>query len=132
MEENGGVPVRWLTGGGPEVGEKLQGVEAVHKSYLAGARMAGRVGPHGDPGRQREGYRRRGGCGAQGRRWKGWRASRELGEAARGVGVDREEAGRAVHGCSERRQWSSTAAAVFGPGKEEESEWAGERGPQRS
>jgi hypothetical protein len=34
----------WLTGCGSEVGEKLQGVEVVHPSYLAGARMAGRAG----------------------------------------------------------------------------------------
>jgi hypothetical protein len=122
MEENGGVPARWPTGGGSEVGEKLQGVEAVHKSCLAGARMAGRAGPHGKPGRRREGDQRRAGCGAQGQRWKGWRASREPGEAARGVGVDREEARQAVHGGPERRQWSSKAAVVFGPGKEEESE----------
>jgi hypothetical protein len=36
--------VRWLIDGGSEVGEELQGVEAVHPSYLAGARTAGRVG----------------------------------------------------------------------------------------
>jgi hypothetical protein len=36
------------------VGEELQGAEAVHKSRLAGARMAGRAGPHGDPRRRRE------------------------------------------------------------------------------
>jgi hypothetical protein len=30
---------------------------------------------------------RRGGCGAQGRRWRGWRASRDYGETARGDGV---------------------------------------------
>jgi hypothetical protein len=36
--------VRWLTGGGLEVGEKLQGVEAVHKSCLVGVgRPEGRV-----------------------------------------------------------------------------------------
>jgi hypothetical protein len=63
--ENGGVPVVWLTGGRLEVGEKLQGVEAVHQSYLAGARTAGRAGPYGDPGRRQEGSQRRGGCGAQ-------------------------------------------------------------------
>jgi hypothetical protein len=71
-----------------KVGEELQGVEAVHKSCLAGARMAGKVGPHGDPGRWREGARRRGGFGGQGRRWRGRRASRKQGEAARGVGVN--------------------------------------------
>jgi hypothetical protein len=86
------------------VGEKLQGVEAVHQSYLAGARTVGRAGPHGDPGRRQEGGRRRGGCGAQGRRWRGWRASRDQGDAAGGVGVAQEGAGRAVHGGSERRQ----------------------------
>jgi hypothetical protein len=37
------------------VGEELQGAEAVHKSCLAGARMAGRVGPHGDLGQRPEG-----------------------------------------------------------------------------
>jgi hypothetical protein len=50
--------VRWLTDGGSEVGEELQGAETVHKSCLAGARMARKVGPHGDPGRRREGDRR--------------------------------------------------------------------------
>jgi hypothetical protein len=62
----------WLTGCGSEVGEKLQGVEAVHPSYLVGARTAGRAGPHDDPRRRRNGARRRGGCRAQGRRWRGW------------------------------------------------------------
>jgi hypothetical protein len=33
--------VRRLTGGGSEVGEELQGVEAVHKSCFAGARSLG-------------------------------------------------------------------------------------------
>jgi hypothetical protein len=42
--------------------------------------------------------RRRGECGAQGRRWRGWRASRDHGEAARGEGVAREGAGRADDG----------------------------------
>jgi hypothetical protein len=41
-----------LTGGGSEVGEKLQGVKAVLPSYLSGAKMAGRAGLHGDPGRR--------------------------------------------------------------------------------
>jgi hypothetical protein len=86
------------------VGEELQGVEAVHRSYLAGARTAGRAGPHGDPGRRREGDRRQGGFSARGHRWRGWRASREQGEAVGGVGVDREEAGRAVHGGAEQLQ----------------------------
>jgi hypothetical protein len=36
------------------VGEELQGAEAVHKSRLAGARMAGRAGPRGDPRRRLE------------------------------------------------------------------------------
>jgi hypothetical protein len=49
---NGGDPKR-LTSGGSEVGEKLQGVKAVLPSYLSGAKMAGRTGPHGDPGRWR-------------------------------------------------------------------------------
>jgi hypothetical protein len=104
------------------VGEELQGAEAVHKSCLAGSRMAGRAGPHGDPRWRREGARRRGGFGAQGRRWRGWRASREQGEAAGGVGVDREETGRTVHGGGQRRRGSSTAAVVLCPVKEEESE----------
>jgi hypothetical protein len=48
LDYGGGVPVRGFTGGGPEVGEKLQGVKAVLPSYLAGTRMAERAGPHGD------------------------------------------------------------------------------------
>jgi hypothetical protein len=88
------------------VGEELQGVEAVHPIYLAGARTAGRVGPHDDPGWRREGSRWRGGCGAQGRRWRGWRDSRDQGVAARGAGVAREGAGRAVHGEQSVRRWS--------------------------
>jgi hypothetical protein len=74
---------------------------------------------------------RRGGCGAEGRRWRGWRASRDHGEAARGDGVAREGAGRPVHGGPKRRQWSSTAAAALCLGKEDEREWAGERGSQQ-
>jgi hypothetical protein len=42
-----------LTGGRSEVGEKLQGVKAVLPSYLSGDKMAGRAGPHGDPGQRR-------------------------------------------------------------------------------
>jgi hypothetical protein len=112
-EGNGGVPARWLTGGG-------------------GGASGGRGGsqePLGEgwsPRRPdtvaREGDRRRGGFGAQGRRWRGWRASREHGEAARGVGVDREEVGRTVHDGLEQRQGSSTAVSVLCPGKEEGSE----------
>jgi hypothetical protein len=60
--------------------------------------MAGRAGPHGDPGRQRGGARRRGGCGAQGQRWKGWRASRDHGEAMGGAVVDQEGLGWSAHG----------------------------------
>jgi hypothetical protein len=45
--------VRRLTGGGSEVGEKLQGVKAVLRSYLSGAKIVRRVSPHGDPGRRR-------------------------------------------------------------------------------
>jgi hypothetical protein len=36
----------------------------------------------------------------------------KLGEAARGVIVDREEAGRTVHGGAERQQWSSMVGGV--------------------
>jgi hypothetical protein len=46
-------PTWRLTGGRSEVGEKLQGVKVVLPSYLSGAKMAGRAGPHGDPGRRR-------------------------------------------------------------------------------
>jgi hypothetical protein len=55
LDYDGGVPAWGLTGGGSEVGEKLQGVKAVLPSYLSGAKMAGRAGPHGDPGRRRRG-----------------------------------------------------------------------------
>jgi hypothetical protein len=51
LDYGGGVPAWWLTGGGSEVGEYLQGIKAVHPSYLAGAGMARRMGSHGDPGR---------------------------------------------------------------------------------
>jgi hypothetical protein len=93
--------------------------------------MAGRAGPHGDPRRWQEGDRQRGGSGAPGRRWRGWRASREQGEAARGVGVDREEAGRAVHGGAERRQWSSRRRQCSIQERRRERMSRRKRGPQQ-
>jgi hypothetical protein len=54
LNYGGGVPAWWLTGGGPEVGEKLQGVKAVLPSYLSGAKTVGRMGSHGDPKRRRQ------------------------------------------------------------------------------
>jgi hypothetical protein len=53
LNHGDGVPVWRLTGGGSEVGEKLQGVKVVLPGYLSGAKMAGRAHPHGDPGRRR-------------------------------------------------------------------------------
>jgi hypothetical protein len=53
LDHGGGVPVWQLTGDGLEVGEKLQEVKAVLPSYLSGAKMAERAGPHGDSGRRR-------------------------------------------------------------------------------
>jgi hypothetical protein len=53
LDHGGGVPTWRLTGGGSEVGEKLHGVKAVLPSYLSGAKIAGRAGPHSDPGRRR-------------------------------------------------------------------------------
>jgi hypothetical protein len=52
LNHGDGVSVWWLTGGGSEVGEKLQGVKAVLPTYLSGAKMAGKAGPHGNPGRR--------------------------------------------------------------------------------
>jgi hypothetical protein len=55
LDYGGGVLARGFTGGGPEVGEKLQGVKEVLPSYLAGTRTAERAGPHGGPERRRRG-----------------------------------------------------------------------------
>jgi hypothetical protein len=52
LDHRGGVPVWWLTNGGSEVGEKLQGVKAVLLSGLSGARTAGKTRSHGDSGRR--------------------------------------------------------------------------------
>jgi hypothetical protein len=49
LDPSGSVPAWWLTGGGSEVGEKLQGVEAVILSGLSGARTVGKMHSHGDP-----------------------------------------------------------------------------------
>jgi hypothetical protein len=54
LNYGGGVPAWQLTGGGPEVEEKLQGVKAVLPSYLSGAKTAGRMGSHGNPERRQE------------------------------------------------------------------------------
>jgi hypothetical protein len=44
------------------------------------------------------GAHRRDGCSAQGRRWRGWRAARDHGEALGGVVVDRERLWWSAHG----------------------------------
>jgi hypothetical protein len=80
MELNygGGVPARGLTGGGPEVGEKLEGSKAVRLSTLVRVVVVGKVDPHGRPKRRREEEHRRA-SGRPNRRSKksseGWRAS---------------------------------------------------------
>jgi hypothetical protein len=48
-----GVPARGLTGGSPEVGEKLEGSKAVRLSTLARVGVVGKVDPHGRPRRRR-------------------------------------------------------------------------------
>jgi hypothetical protein len=55
LDHGGGVPAWRLTDGGSEVGEKLQGVEAVLLSGLSGARTVGKTRSHGDPERRRRG-----------------------------------------------------------------------------
>jgi hypothetical protein len=132
MEENGGIPARWLTGGGPEVGEKLQGVKAVHKSCLAGARTAGRVVPTAtqDGGeREIDGEVDAGLKGGDGRAGELHGNQAKLLEVLVLIKRRRGELSTAArsggNGARQRRQCSVQE-------KEEESEWAGERGPQRS
>jgi hypothetical protein len=55
----GGVPVRGFTGGGPEVGEKLEGNKAVRLITLARFEVVEEVDFHGRPRRRRRGRRRR-------------------------------------------------------------------------
>jgi hypothetical protein len=51
MELNygGGVPAWRLTGGGPVVGEKLEGNKAVRLITLARVEVVRKMGPHGRP-----------------------------------------------------------------------------------
>jgi hypothetical protein len=84
LNYGGGVPAWRLTGGGPEVGEKLQGVKAVLPSYLSRAKTAGRMGPRDDPRWQRKGSSSAKWMRCSRWRWRGWRASRDHGEAAGG------------------------------------------------
>jgi hypothetical protein len=53
------VPARGFTGGGPEVGEKLEGSKAVRLSTLARVGVVRMVDPHGRPRRRQRGRRRR-------------------------------------------------------------------------
>jgi hypothetical protein len=55
LDPGGGVSSWRLTGDGSEVGEKLQGVEAVLLSGLSGARMVEKTRSHSDPERRRRG-----------------------------------------------------------------------------
>jgi hypothetical protein len=59
LDYGGGVPAWWLTGGGPEVGGKLQGNKAVRLITLARVEVVEKMGPHGRPRRRQRGRRRR-------------------------------------------------------------------------
>jgi hypothetical protein len=55
LDYGGGVPARGFTGGGPEVGEKLEGTKTVRLSTLARVGVVEQVDPHGRPRRRRRG-----------------------------------------------------------------------------
>jgi hypothetical protein len=55
LDYGGGVPVRGFTGGGPEVGEKLEGNKAVQLVTLARVEVVERIDLHGRPRRRRRG-----------------------------------------------------------------------------
>jgi hypothetical protein len=59
LDYGGGVPARGFTGGGPEVGKKLEGSKVVRLSTLVRIGVVGKVGSHGRPRRRRRGRRRR-------------------------------------------------------------------------
>jgi hypothetical protein len=55
LDHGGGVPAWRLTGGGSEVGEKLQGSKTVRLITLARVEVVGRIDLHGRPrGRRRD------------------------------------------------------------------------------
>jgi hypothetical protein len=58
LDYGGGVQVRGFAGGGPKVGEKLEGRKAVRLSTLARIGVVGKVDSHGRPRRRRRGRRR--------------------------------------------------------------------------
>jgi hypothetical protein len=55
LNYGGGVPAWRFTGGGPEVGKKLEGNKAVRLITLARVEVVGKMGPHGRPRRRRRG-----------------------------------------------------------------------------
>jgi hypothetical protein len=75
LNYGGGVPARGFTGGGPEVGENLQGNKVVQLVTLARVEVVEEVDSHGRPRRRRRGQRRRRCSGDQHRRWSCARAS---------------------------------------------------------
>jgi hypothetical protein len=75
LDYGGGVSARGFTGGGPEVGEKLEGSKAIRLITLARVGVVGKVNPHGRPRRRRRGRRRRRCSGDQCRRRPCARAS---------------------------------------------------------
>jgi hypothetical protein len=58
LDCGGGVPAKGFTGGGLEVGEKLEGSKAVRLITLARVEVVGKMGPHGRPKRRRRSRRR--------------------------------------------------------------------------
>jgi hypothetical protein len=59
LNHGDGVPAWRLTGGGSEVGEKLQGNKVVQLVTLARVEVVEEVDSHGRPRRRRRGQRRR-------------------------------------------------------------------------
>jgi hypothetical protein len=57
LDYGGAVPARGFSGGGPKVGEKLEGSKVVRLSMLARVGVVGKADPHGRPRRQRRGRR---------------------------------------------------------------------------
>jgi hypothetical protein len=59
LNYGGGVLVWRLTGGGLDVGDKLEGNKAVQLITLARVEVVGKMGPHGRPRRRQRGRWRR-------------------------------------------------------------------------
>jgi hypothetical protein len=53
LDYGGSVSARGFTGGGPEVGKKLEGSKAVRLITLVRVEVVGKMSPHGRPWRQR-------------------------------------------------------------------------------